>query len=222
MAQTAEVDLQLLERLGAGLAIVDPDGRVLRWNDHAARIIGVTADEAIGTPWMDCLTLIRGDSAGSDALRADIQAQGGWHGPLQVRTRDGRIVWLQAHIQSIGLPELDGKPGVAVLFWDGESPDRAASGPPAALLPYRELFVNSSEALFLTDLSSVVVDANAAAAALLRATAGSAHGQASTRVSGRRDGRRLSTRLDRSCWRRARSSAASQSNPLRATRSRPR
>jgi PAS domain S-box-containing protein len=163
-------DLKLLEQLGAGLAIVDPTGQVVLWNDDAARILGIAARDALGTPWVDCLTLIRGDDTGGATLRVEILQMGGWHGPLQVRTRDGRTLWLRAHVQPIRLPEFAGKPGVAAMFWDGEGPDRAVSGPEAAQLPYRDLFVNSPEALFLTDLAGVFVDANEAAAAILGTT----------------------------------------------------
>jgi PAS domain S-box-containing protein len=161
-------DLRLLEQLGAGLAIVDPAGRVVLWNDDAARILGIPAADALGTPWVDCLTLIRGDDTGGATLRVEILQEGGWHGPLQVHTRDGRTMWLRAHVQQIRLPQFDGKAGVAAMFWDGEGPDRAVSGPEAAQLPYRDLFFHSPEALFLVDLASIIVDANEAAAAILR------------------------------------------------------
>jgi PAS domain S-box-containing protein len=166
----AESDLQLLERLGAGLAIVDPAGKVVLWNDHAARIIGIPARQALGSPWTDCLTLIRGDGTGGSTLGVEALQPGGWQGPLQARIRDGRTIWLRAHIQPIGLPKFDGKLGMAALFWEGESPDRTASGPEAVQLPYRDLFLHSSEALLLTDVGSVIIDANDAAVALLRAT----------------------------------------------------
>ena len=163
-------DLELLERLGAGLAIVDPGGRVVLWNDDAARILGLAARDAVGRPWVDCLTLIRGDDSGGASMRVEILQTGGWHGPLQVRTRDGRTMWLRAHVQPISLAEFDGQPGVAAMFWIGEGPDAAVSGPDAAQLPYRDLFLSSPEALFLTDLNSIVVDANDVAAATMRTT----------------------------------------------------
>ncbi len=163
-------DLRLLEQLGAGLAIVDPGGQIVLWNDHAARILGIAAGDALGTPWVDCLTLIRGDDTGGATLRVEILQMGGWHGPLQVRTRDGRTMWLRAHVQPIKLPEFAGRAGVAAMFWDGEGPDRAVSGPEAAQLPYRDLFLHSPEALFLADMASVIIDANEAAAAILQTT----------------------------------------------------
>ncbi len=178
MQTLAESDLRLLERLGAGLAIVDPAGKIVLWNDHAARIIGVPALDALSTLWTDLLTLVRGDDTGGATLRQEIQRHVGWHGPLQVRLRDGKTLWLRAHIQLLSLPEFDGNPGVAVLFWDQEGSDRAASGPEAAPLPYRDLFLQSPEALFLTDLTSVIIDANDAAVALLRATSDDLVGKA--------------------------------------------
>jgi PAS domain S-box-containing protein len=165
-----ESDLRLFERLGAGLAIVDPAGKIALWNDHAARIIGIPGREALGAPWTDFLTLIRGDDTGGATLRQEILRHVGWHGPVQVRIRDGKTIWLRAHIQQLSLPEFHGKPGVAVLFWDEEGSDRAASRPEAAQLPYRDLFLHSPEALFLTDLTSVIIDANDPAVALLRTT----------------------------------------------------
>ena len=170
MPTLGKPDLQLLERLGAGLAIVDPAGKVVHWNQHAARIIGIPARRAMGKPWTDVLTLIRGDGTGGSTLRVEILQPGGWHGPLQARLRDGRTIWLRAHVQPVSLPKFDGKPGVAALFWDGEGPDRPVSGPEAAQLPYRDLFRLSPEALLLTDVGSVIIDANDAAVALLRAT----------------------------------------------------
>ncbi len=160
-------DLKLLEQLGAGLAIVDPAGLVVLWSDDAARILGIAATEAQGAPWSDCLTVIRGDESGGATLPVEILEPGGWHGQLHVRTRHGSTKWLRAHIQPITRPDFGGKPGVAAMFWDGEGPDRAVSGAEAAQLPYRDLFVHSPEALLLANLTSVIVDANELAAALL-------------------------------------------------------
>ncbi len=160
-------DLKLLEQLGAGLAIVDPAGRVVFWNDDAARILGVSAAGALGTPWADCLTLVRGDDSGGATLPVEILQLGGWHGQLHVRTRDRSTKWLRAHIQPIARPEFNGKTGVAAMFWEGEGADRAVSGPEAAQLPYRDLFVHSPEAVFLANLASIIVDANELGAALL-------------------------------------------------------
>ena len=93
MAQAlAGHDLRLLEHLGAGLAIVDPGGLVVLWNDDAVRILGVPAADALGTPWVDCLTLIRGDDSGGATLPVEILQLGGWQGQINVRTRDGQEI----------------------------------------------------------------------------------------------------------------------------------
>jgi PAS domain S-box-containing protein len=163
-------DLNLLEQLGAGLAIVDPAGTVVLWNDDAARILGRSAEEAVGARWVDCVTLIRGDDTGGASFRLEMLRSAGWHGPMHVRTGDGRTLWLRAHIQPIYLPEFDGKPGWVGLFWDAHDPEGPLLGPEAAPLPYRDLFVQSPEALFLTDFAGTIIDANDAAANLLAGT----------------------------------------------------
>ena len=161
-------DANLLKQLGAGSAIVDPSGVVVSWSDDAARILGVAAADAVGKPWPESMTLIRGDDSGGPTIPVEILQTGGWHGQIHVRTRDGGTKWLRAHIQPVERPEFGGKPGVAAIFWDGAGPDRAVSGPEAAQLPYRDLFVHSPEALFLVTLDSVVVDANELGTAILR------------------------------------------------------
>ena len=59
-------DLQLLEQLDTGIVVIDGAGIVVRWNAHAQRILGLSADAAIGRPWVELLTVVRGtDIAGS-------------------------------------------------------------------------------------------------------------------------------------------------------------
>jgi PAS domain S-box-containing protein len=163
----AEADLRLLERLGAGVAVVDPADKVVHWSDEAARLFGTSAAEAMGRHWSECVTLIRGDESGGATTRVEITQLGGWHGPVRVRTRAGQELWLRAHIQSLHLPQFGDKPGVAAIFWEGSGPDRAVSGPEAAQLPYRDFFRQSPAALFLTDLDGKIIDATEMAAQLL-------------------------------------------------------
>jgi PAS domain S-box-containing protein len=164
-ATLAETDLRLLERLGAGLAIVDPAGTVLLWNEEAARLLGIPASEAVGRPWSECVTLERGDESGGATMRVETSQPGGWHGRVMVRTGDGRQLWLRAHMQDIRLD--DDRRCVAALFWEGSGPDQAVSGPEAAQLPYRDLFRHSPDAVFLVDLEGTIIDANETGAALL-------------------------------------------------------
>ena len=128
-------DLKLLEQLDAGLAVVDPAGIVVLWNAAASRILGLDATDAIGTPWIDCLTLVRGSESGGAQLRLDAVQKGGWHGPVQVRVRNGTTTWLRAHVQPIGLPEFGGETGIAALFWAFDEQERAGAAPAAASLP---------------------------------------------------------------------------------------
>jgi PAS domain S-box-containing protein len=162
-------DLRLLEQLEAGLVVVNPTGTVVLWNAAATRILGLKADDALGTPWADCLTLVRDGASGGANLRADAAHESGWHGPVQVRVRGGTMTWLRAHVQPISLPEFGGGTGIAALFWAAGEPDRSGDGSETAPLPYRDLFLSSPEALFLANLNSIVVDANEAAGALVQA-----------------------------------------------------
>ncbi len=167
VAQTLiESDLQLLEKLGAGLVIVDPAGKVALWSDAAAATFGMAAEEALGKAWTDCLTLIRGDGSGGATMRVEVTQPGGWHGPVSFRNRAGETVSVRAHFQHIDLPQFRGKPGVAALFWPGSGPDLAVSGPEAVHLPYRDLFRHSPEGLFLVELSGLILDANSAGATM--------------------------------------------------------
>jgi len=134
------------------------------WNDDAARILGVSAAGALGTPWADCLTLVRGDDSGGATLPVEILQLGGWHGQLHVRTRDRSTKWLRAHIQPIARPEFNGKTGVAAMFWEGEGADRAVSG-----RKRRSCRTATSSSTpgggLLANLASIIVDANELGAA---------------------------------------------------------
>jgi PAS domain S-box-containing protein len=113
-----ETDLRLLERLGAGLAIVDPADRVVLWSEEAARLLRIPAREAVGRDWSECVTLVREGETGDATARVEASQPGGWHGQVKVRTRDGRELWLRAHIQDIQLEGFD-LPCMAALFWEG-------------------------------------------------------------------------------------------------------
>jgi PAS domain S-box-containing protein len=135
----AETDLRLLERLGAGLAIVDPAGNVVLWSDEAARLFGIPVTEAVGRHWSECVTLERGDEAGRAMRRVEISQPGGWHGRVMARTLHDRELWLRAHIQDIHLEGFD-RPCVAALFWEG-----AGSDPAVADVPMSEVFEEAAE-----------------------------------------------------------------------------
>jgi PAS domain S-box-containing protein len=157
-------DLQLLEQLEAGIVIMDGAGVVVRWNAHAERILGLPADKAIGRPWAELLSIVRdGEIVGGDP-QAVALGPGGWHGLVHLRLATGGDVRVRAHVQAWRLSSAGKRPGVAAVFW--ADPGKAGDDGDPTLLPYRDLFRRSPEALVLTDLEGTIIDANDAAAAL--------------------------------------------------------
>ncbi len=153
-------EIQLLGRVDAGVAVMDAAGIVVRWNDHAERILGVKAADAVGKPWRELLLVLgSGSLAGSEVRKAALHP-GGWHGLTSLQL-DGKVVRVEAHVQSLKLAPDDDRPGIAAIFWAVPAEDAA---PAVETLPYRDLFRHSPEALLLSDMEGLVVDANEAAA----------------------------------------------------------
>ncbi len=131
MAQSLAVeDLQLLEQLQAGIVIIDSAGVIVRWNSHAETILGLPSDAAVGRPWPEVLTIVRGGDIGAHAVRLEALKPGGWHGPTNVRV-GAADVWVRAHVQTLKLSPEDTQPGLVAIFWPhphGAETDSAALG----------------------------------------------------------------------------------------------
>ena len=100
---------------------MDAAGIVVRWNTHAERILGIARDEAVGRPWVDLLSVVRGARIAGREVRISAMAPGGWHGFTQLRVADARDVWVRAHVQSLKLADTDERPGVVAIFWADHS-----------------------------------------------------------------------------------------------------
>src|SRR5450830_888680 len=112
---SANEDGQLLDQLEAGIVVIDGAGVVVRWNAHAERILGVPAADAIGRPWTDIAAVVRGGNETGHRLRRAATLPVGWHGPIQLRIRNTREVWVGAHVRSLKLAPGDDKAGVAAV-----------------------------------------------------------------------------------------------------------
>jgi PAS domain S-box-containing protein len=161
----ADEDLRLLEQLEAGIVVVDPAGLVVYWNGNAERILGLSAAEAVGRPWTESVVLLHGGMSTGREIRAQARRAIGWDGLVRIRIRDGRNVWVRGHLQAS-----QEAGGWSAVFWAADGLAEDSGRGQAVDLPYHELFRVSSEALFLTDLDSVVVDATEAGAAMLGAS----------------------------------------------------
>lgn len=159
-------DLQLLEELEAGVAVMDAAGIVVGWNVHAERILGISQGEALGKPWSDLIAVVRGASVAGHEVRTAVMEPNGWHGLTKLRVASARDVWVRAHVQGLRLAAADERPGVVAIFWAEPSPADEIDDTQPTLLPYRDLFRRSPEALLLTDLDGTIIDANDAAAVL--------------------------------------------------------
>ena len=173
-------DLQLLEQLEAGIVVLDGAGVVVRWNRYAENILGLTADQAIGRPWIGLLSVVGGEDFAGREVRAAAMKPGGWHGRTQLQIGPGGKVWVKAHVQALSVSPDDGQPGVAAIFWQDPHPGPDADEVDPALLPYRDLLRRSAEALFLIDLEGTIVETSEAGAAVLGGTVTEVVGQSLT------------------------------------------
>jgi PAS domain S-box-containing protein len=159
-------DLQLFERLEAGIVLVDAAGIVVRWNSNAERILGLATDDALGRPWTEFMTVVRDDGIGGHEVRLNAGKAGSWHGLTMLRVGEGEEVCVRALVQPYLASPTDDRPGTAAVFW-AEVSEVGRTSPTPAGLPYRDLFRRSSEALLLVDMDGLVADANEAAAELI-------------------------------------------------------
>ena len=158
MAQSLDTeDLQLLEQLKTGIAIMDSAGIVVRWNAYAERILGIAETAAVGKPWSGLLSIVRGEEISGAEVMASAMKSGGWHGLTQLRVATGREIWVRAHVQGLKLSPKDEVPGVVAVFWPDPGPDTVDT---IDKRPYRDFLRRSPEALLLTELDFTIVEAS--------------------------------------------------------------
>ncbi|MGA3057500.1 MAG: PAS domain S-box protein, partial [Candidatus Limnocylindrales bacterium] len=119
-------DLQLLEQLEAGIAMMDAAGIVVRWNAHAERILGRAAGDALGRRWTEIVSVVRGDDITGHKVRVAAARPGGWRGLTNLRVGKDTDVWVRAHVLSFLVSPGDEKPALVVIFWPHKGPDATA------------------------------------------------------------------------------------------------
>ena len=140
-------DLRLLAQLEAGLVVVDPSGLVVHWNEQAERLLGLTAEQALGRRLQDCVVLVRGGTSTPKAIRSAAVQPGGWNGQLRARISPGRVLAFQAHVQPVKSDDGSGH-GTMVFFW------------PAYDSAEAELSIRTGDAQMVRDLAGLPTTAN--------------------------------------------------------------
>ena len=127
----AELDDDVLEGVAAAVAAVDGEGRVLRWNGGAERLLGWRREELIGSSGA---TLPADAEALAQVLAIREALLGGaeWSGTLRVRTRDGGVATVRVRARPVTADHGD---VVAVLtaIGEAEGPREDDPGVPRAL-----------------------------------------------------------------------------------------
>jgi PAS domain S-box-containing protein len=100
----------LLDQVHDAILVVDPDDRIVSWNQGAQRIYGWTQSEAVGQKASELLG--PGHPADFSAIRQEILQRGEWIGELTQRNRVGRSIVVASHWTRLGE---DGWPSSCVL-----------------------------------------------------------------------------------------------------------
>ncbi|WP_377270714.1 PAS domain-containing protein [Peterkaempfera sp. SMS 1(5)a] len=92
----------LMEAMEVGLCALAADGSVTHWNREAERLLGWTAEEAVGRPGLAGWAVREADAAAVAALLQDAAAEGRRRvQEFALLTRDGRRVLVRAQVSAV-------------------------------------------------------------------------------------------------------------------------
>ena len=92
LEQRLRFQAQLLDSAGEAVTAVDAGGAITSWNPAAARILGWSAEEALGTPLVELAFAAAERSQLRSNLRRILADGSSWTGELRLAHRDGREV----------------------------------------------------------------------------------------------------------------------------------
>jgi PAS domain S-box-containing protein len=154
----------LLDGMEAGLCAFDRDGVVTHWNAEAARILGWSAEEAVGRHGFAGWAARTADAKeAEERLRAAMEAPGRQVFESALLTKAGRRVLIRA--QSAAVPGPDGRPG-GVYFAFSEA--HAQIDLERSIALGESLFTDASWGVVLIDADLRPALANAQATRMLR------------------------------------------------------
>jgi PAS domain S-box-containing protein len=176
----AHTRASLLGEVSAATVVWSPDGIVTAWTGGTERLVGWTAEEAVGRPVRD-LVLPRRDHA--RAIVEATRSTGRWSGELRLERKDGTTV--QADVRTRELRDADGRltgtMGVAV---DAGQQHRARRSAAAAEARLQALAAAMRDGWIAGDAAGRITHVNAAAEELLGWRAGELLGRRIDDVTG--------------------------------------
>ncbi|MCB1955839.1 MAG: EAL domain-containing protein [Rhodocyclaceae bacterium] len=93
-----------IENTAEGVAVMDPQGRIVEVNPAFSRITGYRADEAVGRP-DTILHCDRQDPAFHQRMREVLASSGRWEGELWSRRRDGSVFLERRTVDAVRAPD---------------------------------------------------------------------------------------------------------------------
>ena len=88
--QQIEQQSQMLEQVSDAVSLVEPSGRIAYWNQGATRLLGWTAEEAVGRKAVDLF--YQGNESQEAEWRDSLDKADSWSGELKMTTRAGKTV----------------------------------------------------------------------------------------------------------------------------------
>lgn len=89
-AEAISFQAYLLNTVRQAVSATDTHGRVIYWNEHAERLYGWTATEAMGANITDVIPPVDGEAISREIMRRVTSGQS-WSGELQMRRKDGSV-----------------------------------------------------------------------------------------------------------------------------------
>ena len=80
----------LLNTVRQAVSATDTNGKVTFWNEHAERLYGWTAAEALGADILDVIPPVEGEAISHEIMRSVTKGES-WAGELQLKRKDGSV-----------------------------------------------------------------------------------------------------------------------------------
>ncbi|MHC4820556.1 MAG: PAS domain S-box protein, partial [Planctomycetota bacterium] len=159
--QRAQQQDSLMEAARTVIVTVDARDKITGWNRHAERLLGWTPDEVLGESAAARLIPEESMGAAARAVR-DAKRTGLWHGELDCRHRDGKVLPVYVQMTRLG-SESEGQ-GLVIVVRDFRRQRAAEEAMETVERRYRSIFENAVEGIVQFWPDGTIIDANPALA----------------------------------------------------------